>query len=196
MTQDHKAVSSAIAVRAADEPYYAALGKFIAAYALAEAGVHVLARIVVGIGDEQARVVFGGMRRQDLTERIKKLLRLRGASDEASAEVSECLDQLVAVGQHRHQFAHGLVSISERALVVTDITTAKSVASALSEAYSLELLDDLRSDCSAIWNRLTWIGSEEKMRYETGCRSEAPQLLAAMRGPWRYRRRVPAIGGR
>ena len=53
--------------------YFAELGRMIAAYARAEAGVHVLARHLSRVPDAKARAIFGRMRLPDLIEVIRQI---------------------------------------------------------------------------------------------------------------------------
>ena len=55
-----------------DAPYFAALGQFIAAYAEAEAGIHLVIRSLSGMGEEKAREVFGGQRVVDMVKCIQE----------------------------------------------------------------------------------------------------------------------------
>jgi hypothetical protein len=44
-----------------DKTHYEALGRFLASFANAEGAVHATARKLSGLGDEKARILFGGM---------------------------------------------------------------------------------------------------------------------------------------
>lgn len=45
---------------------FAAFGRFIASYALAEAGIHIAARFFSEMPDNKARIVFSGVRGKDV----------------------------------------------------------------------------------------------------------------------------------
>ena len=57
-----------------DTPYYQALGRFIVAYAGCEIAIHQLARKLIGIRDNRARVICAGMRIGDVITRTPALL--------------------------------------------------------------------------------------------------------------------------
>jgi hypothetical protein len=58
-----------------NEPYFAALGRFIVSYAMAEHQVHLLARHLSRLSDAKGRIIFSSMRLSDLSERVRGLLR-------------------------------------------------------------------------------------------------------------------------
>ena len=64
--------------------YFAELGRMIAAYARAEAGVHYLARHLSGLPDAKARAIFGRMRLPDLTDLIRQMMRINADHRRAS----------------------------------------------------------------------------------------------------------------
>jgi hypothetical protein len=74
--------------------YFAELGRMIAAYANAEAGVHVLARYLSGMPDAKARAIFGRMRLPDLIELIRQMMRVDEKPDGVNQEIDTCLIQL------------------------------------------------------------------------------------------------------
>ena len=64
--------------------YFAELGRMIAAYARAVAGVHYLARHLSGLPDAKARAIFGRMRLPDLTDLIRQMMRINADHRRAS----------------------------------------------------------------------------------------------------------------
>jgi hypothetical protein len=166
-----------------DEAYFAALGRFIASYASAEHSVHTVARKLSRLTDAKARIIFGGMRLGDLTERIRGLLRATRASDKKYNEIDACLIQLDLISEQRNKLVHRWVSYHDGLIWVSNITIAKVIGS--SETISLRMSDftNMNADCSAISYRLQFHG-----------RVGDPSLLKWARSPWRYKPAQPDAG--
>jgi hypothetical protein len=90
-----------------DDPYFAALGKFIASNASAEHTVHSTARRPSHPTEAKARIIFSGMRLGDLVERIRGLLRATKVSDKKYNEIDACLVQLEAISEQRNKLIAG-----------------------------------------------------------------------------------------
>src|SRR5262249_52963539 len=82
--------------------YYAAFGKFIAAFALAEAGVHIAVRHFSGMSDAKARITFGGAPTSVLTWNLRQFTK----GTEHSEETETLLAQLDAISDVRNKFVH------------------------------------------------------------------------------------------
>ena len=63
-----------------DDKYYAAIGRFIVAYASAESTIHQIARKLSRLKENRARILFGGMRIGDITTRMRALLKISNRS--------------------------------------------------------------------------------------------------------------------
>ena len=86
-----------------DDPYFAALGRFIVGYASAEQELHKLARRLSQVTDAKGRIIFSGMRLGDLAERVRGLLRVTNASEKLYSEVDTCILQLDHIGAQRNK---------------------------------------------------------------------------------------------
>jgi hypothetical protein len=172
-----------------DAPSFEALGRFVTAYAQAEAEVHQLARRLIVVSDAKARIILGGMRLTHVAHIIRRLLALKKATSKFK-EVDACLTQLEAVSKERDKLVHRYVSYAEKALRATNRLTAKSIANAEDDAYSERDLTEMELDCRAIAVRLA-LARVPALRKHAG--SEAKSALYA---PWRYKPKpAPRQGG-
>jgi hypothetical protein len=159
--------------------YFAELGRMIAAYASAEAGVHFLARYLSGLPDAKARAVFGGMRLPDLAERIRRMMRVDKIPDNIYQDVDACLVQLGAIANQRHKLVHRNVESSEAYLSVSNSLTAKSLAGIEADVFSYLDLESVKLDCIAIFQRFLAIVSPDILGQDA--------INAFVRAPWRYK---------
>jgi hypothetical protein len=173
-----------------DEPYFAALGKFIASYAMAEHGIHLLARALTRLSDAKARIIFSGMRLGDLTDRIRGLLRASKASEKRCREVDACLVQLGLIADQRNKIVHRFISYSAGAIVVTNFVIAKSTMALEFDRFSISDFGNMESDCVAISLR---IGVVADARHR---KSAKPDLIKWAGLPWRYKPRRPSATSR
>jgi hypothetical protein len=175
--------------------YFEWLGRFVTSYAKAEAAVHVLARKLSGLDDLRARVVFGGMRLGDLTDRARQMFRMdlqpdifaagdrrpRSQVDYDYMDVTLThLDKIAAI---RHELVHRMVTYIEHSLVVSNSFTAKSYASAQSRSVSLGDLKAMEDDCGKIFLRLFLVTDRTAL---TGA-LDAAQIETLVSLPWRYK---------
>lgn len=163
-----------------DDPYFAALGRFVVSYASAEHEVHGLARRLSRVTDAKGRVIFRGMRLGDLTDRIRGLLEVTKASIRIHDEVDACLRQLGNIADERNKLVHRLVLYRKQHILVTNLPIAKSTASAEIETFTLSELESMDLDCLAIRLRLGRVHN----------RKSRPNLNREMvewiHRPWRY----------
>jgi hypothetical protein len=143
----------------ADEPaLYEAIGRFVTAFASAEAGVHLIARKLSGLDDEIGRALFKGMRLTDMIERVRALLRIEpedrsrpAFACEAATIVEACLTQLVLISGQRHNLVHRVTGCGASGIFVTNVLNSKSYDNAEFETYTLTELMALTSDCQDIF---------------------------------------------
>lgn len=111
-----------------DDPYFAALGRFIVSYANTEHDVHGLARQLSHVTDAKGRIIFSGMRLGDLADRIRGLLQVTKASARICDEVDACLRQLGDIANERNKLVHRFVMYRKQEILVTNLPIAKSTA--------------------------------------------------------------------
>lgn len=164
--------------------YYESFGRFISAYAHAEAGVHIAARQHSGLVEEKARVLFGGMSLSSLSEKLRKLTEVTSHFD----DVDQSLTQLDIIAKERDKLVHRLISYdAKEGFKVTDQLTVKSVGSADHRNFTLEELKAMEGDCYAIFYRLS-LSSRE-----AGVPKYLPPWISflGMTAPWRYTPQSP-----
>jgi hypothetical protein len=133
-----------------EERTYSLFGRFVAAYALAESGLHIAVRHFSGMPDEKARIVFAGMRHADIVERLRALIPAEKAN-----ELESLLDHLSEISEARNQFVHRLIEYTHGVgLSVTNKLTCKSEPDANPRLFSREDLECLEFDCRLIFDRL------------------------------------------
>lgn len=137
-----------------DEAEYAQLGRFITAFTNAEP-VHMLARKLSGMPDAKARLVFGGIRLGDLTDRIRAMMRLDNVEAKAYADVDACLSQLNLIAKRRHRLLHRASTYFAGEIVVTDVMTARSIVNLEVDRIAYNDFSAMFSDCLAIFGRLS-----------------------------------------
>jgi hypothetical protein len=162
-----------------DEPYMAALGRFIVAYAMAEHQVHLLARHLTRLSDAKARIIFSSMRLGDLSERIRGLLRVNKASQKRFNETDVCLQQLDLIARQRNSLVHRFVRYHNKRILVTNIVISKSIETAEEQVFTKDDLEHMDDDCTAITLRLRMLcGGGIKIK---------PDVRKWIREPWRYK---------
>jgi hypothetical protein len=179
-TTDLAAAFATTALSQDETAYFAALGRMIAAYAGAEAGVQFLARYLSGLSDAKARAVFGGMRLPDLTDRIRQMMRIDKRPKGISDDVEDCLAQLNVIAKQRHKLVHRMVEYAGSHLSVSNALTAKSLAAIEADVFSERDLRNTEIDSGLIFLRLLRVVAPDRP-YEN------PEVEAFVRGPWRYR---------
>jgi hypothetical protein len=169
-----------------DDPYFAALGRFIVRYAAAEHQVHGLAIRLAGITEAKGRIIFSGMRLGDLAERVRGLLRATKASERLYSEVDACVTQIDIIGTQRNKLVHRFSMYHSGAIFVTNLPTAKSEAAIEGQSFTLADLTQMTTDCLCITLRLLYVKAKKPTT------KEDRETLRWSRGPWRYKPPPPA----
>jgi hypothetical protein len=130
---------------------FAAIGRFLVGYAIAEGAVHVATRHFSGIDDASARIIFAGMRLRDLQERLRALTQ----SKPIYKEIDECLTQLSLIRDERDKIVHRHVEFdASTGLKVHNILISKKIEDSEWDTFTARQLADLEADCEAIFYRL------------------------------------------
>jgi hypothetical protein len=161
----------------ADEKHYAELGRFVTAYAAAEAAVHMLARRLSGMSDDIARIAFGGTRLEDVIARVRGMMRIQKLNAATVEEVETCLAQLKLIADRRHRIVHRSSTFFDNAIVVTNVLTAKSLPAEV-DKFKWEELSAMYGDCLAIYLRLGQVVRKEERELEHA---------GIVYSPWRYK---------
>ncbi|MCC0000214.1 MAG: hypothetical protein H6870_14775 [Methylobacteriaceae bacterium] len=141
-------------LREEEKGYYAAVGRLVTSYARAEAAARVsVRRASPGLSDKQARIIFGGMRFPDLSERLMRLAK-EICDQEWIAELQTLLDQFALIGTQRDRIAHMSSEYDyQLGLVVSNALTAKDADKPESHTFSLPDLVAMADDCDLIFTR-------------------------------------------
>lgn len=168
-------------MQAEDTPYFSALGRFVSAYAQAEAGVHAVARHLSGMKITYAAVIFGQMTLPQLTSCIRLFLEVpsqeHGTGIPAVArhlDIESCLAQINIIALERHKVVHRPASWAGDVLTFSNILTAKKTFEQTS--FGISDLNKMRIDCIAIYLRLFWVVHPDQR--DAG-------LLEFVHAPWR-----------
>lgn len=164
-----------------DEPYYAAIGRFIVQYAACEGAVHMLARRLSKIKDDRARLLFGGMRTGDVIDRIRAMWRFRKHSAASTQELESCLSHYDVMGTCRDKIAHRFTSYKSGSILVSNLLTAKNLVHAEQDIFSLEDLTNLYSDCIRLYLRFEDIYQAKWMKSPHDA-----MMRKIVRIAWRY----------
>jgi hypothetical protein len=159
-----------------EDRIFSAFGRFIASYALAEAGVHIAARFFSGMPDKKARIMFKDMRIVDVSDRLIQL-----APKESGVE--EVASQLTLISGARNQFVHRLIEYKHgEGLSVTNRLTSKAASEAEPRIFSLAELEHMEIDCRVIFGRFLLICDQPS---NLGVHVDIS--LMGLFGPWRYK---------
>jgi hypothetical protein len=150
-------------------PFFESIGRFIAAYALAEAGVHQVARKLSGLSDEKARTIFGQMRFGDLCECVRRMAKVDQLRSDVFAEVDDCLTQIKLVSARRHKLVHRYVTYQDGNISVTNALTAKFYSSFEVEVFSIDDLVAMSDDCTRAYVHIARVVAPEE--YRNACTS-------------------------
>ncbi len=121
--------------------YFGQLGRMVATYARAEAGVHLLARHLSGLPDAEARAQFSGMRLSDLTKLVRRKMRTNDTPENIHREVNACLVQLGVIANQRNKLVHRMVEHTGSHLSVSNALTA-SLAKLEADSFSKRDLEE------------------------------------------------------
>ena len=158
--------------------HYEAVGRFITAFATAEAAVHILARKLTGLPDETARALLSGMRLSDVTDRIRAMMRINKLDASIQAEIDACLIQLNNIGERRHRLVHRTSIFHDGALLVSNVMINKTAANSEMDAFKEPELKTMKSDARIIYLRLNKISNPDHHNAE---------LNSILQQPWRYK---------
>lgn len=136
-----------------ENDYFAAIGRLVTEYAVAEAAAFMLTLWASKLPEENARIIFGGMRFSDLKERLVRLIAAH--HPDFSDELDKNLKQLNIIGIERDKLAHRSVAYYDKiGVLVSNAMTAKYLERAEAHIFSIEQLEAMRTDCSRIFLRL------------------------------------------
>lgn len=162
--------------------YFAAVGRFLVAFAEVEGSVHIAARILSGLSDRRARILLGGVRLNELIGKIRELMRLK-RNDLYFAELDACLSQVEVLSKQRNKLVHRDVDLAKDGFVVTNESVARSLSRIEQEMFTVHDLELMRNDCVRIYVRLLMAAAGRKHWPNAEPNLGIPQI----HGPWHYK---------
>jgi hypothetical protein len=165
-----------------EDMFFAAFGRFMAAYSLADAGFHIAVRHFSKLPDDWARLVFGGMRMVDVIKNLRAFI--SGTSSKNA--VDELVEHFNDIGDARDQFAHRIFNFDTKgSLRITDELTCKVSENSTLHHFTLPELMAMALDCQMIFGRLIVECGQMNQLHHSGL--AWPDLL----GSWHYIRPQP-----
>lgn len=167
--------------------YWYALGKFVHRYAEIELTLHQVLRIVSGLNEQTAKVIFSGARVGGTKDMIKRFYTAR--KKPLPDELARAFERIDSLTKARDRLLHNGIQFERGKAIVTD--ESKNMAErAFKHTVSTADLDDLEADAITVNACLNifWI------------RERRPDLLNApthqgwaelARSPWRYKQPKP-----
>jgi hypothetical protein len=166
--------------------YFESLGRFIAAYANAEASVHDLTRTISKLSEDKARVIFAGMRLSELATRVRAMLRSDKADEATYNEIDACLVQLDTIAEDRNRLVHRSINYIQGQFHVTNMYTARTQEGIEFHRFTKTALDDMAYDCRSIFLRLLAVSHPETTK------NDPPIFAELLKQPWRYKPAQPS----
>jgi hypothetical protein len=172
-----------------DTPHYEAVGRFVTSFAGAEGAVHMLARHLSGLPDQKARIIFGGMRLNDVMKIVRDMAKIDNLPAETFAVIDSCLAQLNAIAMRRHNIVHQSSIFFDGKLLSSDAFTSRSATIIRRDSFNVKELSDMQSDCGRIYLRLARIFLPDSELRPTQTSSTLEDVI--YRSAWRYKPAPP-----
>ncbi len=165
-----------------DSKHYAALGRFVAMYAAAEAGAHVALRKISGFDDDIARFLWGNKRLADVTGAIRKLLPKSNISNVQKEMLLEALTQLHHLSDARGRLVHRIFEVVDDDTISTSNQAhEKALENAQTETFTLTELTCMEHDAFLISRQFTLISEPSKIA------GDVEKLYEVLMTPWSYK---------
>jgi hypothetical protein len=165
--------------KSAEPPFpqhYERLGRFVERYARAEVAFHMTFRFYSQMPLEEARLLFGGARVDDLIRHTKSLMTLHNVKQSLIDDYKEILDHFIPIKDVRNKLIHWLLNFPEfpaPGFRMSNIAIVKKMRDMDTKTVSLSNLEEMGDDLMKIWICLTY-------------RHIMPNLALDTSEPWRY----------
>jgi hypothetical protein len=145
------------------QPYYAALGEFIAKFAMTEQLMQLLLREVANVEDSVAKSIFSGTRVEAATQYIRRITEAQNVSEEKTKGLFRAFDQLSIIRIVRNDLIHiGAGDFDENwNSVVSNALVAHAERTVRETAISPKIIASLIRDLELISNHLLIYGRRE-----------------------------------
>jgi hypothetical protein len=138
--------------------YYAALGRFVSAFAGVEGMVFALLTEMAGVSYEVGQAVFSGVRAEVGVDHIKRLAHLQhpelnqpALEELMSPDVAACLPRIGPISKVRNSILHYGVLVGQQGLPYTvNVRAPIPGKPGIPEPVSLTMLDDMAADLKKI----------------------------------------------
>lgn len=163
-------------------PMLRALGLFIMNYAKVETAIQMYARRLIGINDDQARILLSGLRVHDVVSRISLLLLKTQRSEPEREEFRDLSEHLTTITNARDSLVHhGTTFVANDRVLSHKAFVSRDSNKFPSQEFTLEQLNALVDDCAFMFIRFTAI--LEPQLWEIG---NTALLKEEAYQPWRY----------
>lgn len=160
-----------------EKQYFEEVGRFITAYAKAEAAAHMNLRKFSMVSDQVGRLLFSGLRISDSSKKLRDMV-LLNADEKTAKEVTSLLDQLDIISEERNRLVHYSSDyVHEMGLVTSNKFTVRSEAHLIERTFSLLELQNMTLDCMQIFIRFLSVYLNQDNPSE--------------RHPWLHKRALP-----
>jgi hypothetical protein len=163
--------------------YWEALGRFIDAFAAVETHMQITLWHYADVTVGTARAIFSGVRTDTAASLIRRLMEVNDPGDEARKELTYLFKRLDLINTIRNDIVHYGARFSGGEAIVSTALKAHTQQRVRETTVSPEILDDLTYDLRKIVAHL----SIHRARHKMPDRILAPDFLAVLRAPWRYR---------
>lgn len=164
-------------------PMWRAIGLLISNYAKVEILLHIYARRLIGLDEQQSRILLSNLKAHEVTKCIKELLPLSSASTDDIKEFEVLSSQIKDITDARHLIVHNGVTFNSGNEVFTHKKfVSKTTSSYQEDRFSLEQLHAMVDDCGCIATRLTALTDPSIWSFV----GEAEEFKAFVFSPWRY----------
>ncbi len=139
-------------------PMLRALGLFIMNYAKVETAIQEYARSLIGINDDQARILLSGRRVHDLVSTISDLLPKTQRSERECEEFRRLSVHLTRITKARDSLVHhGVTFVEDHRVLSHKAFVSRDRNKFPSQEFTLEQLHALVDDCAFMFIRLAAI---------------------------------------
>lgn len=167
-----------------DTKYYYFFGRFMHRFSMAETGIHILFRKLLGLPDLEARAINSGMRPPQVEKTVKSIFKYRNMAVELS-EIETTLSQFEAINTLRDALVHRHVDITEYELRVHNVFSAKTREGIEIMELNIDDIVMATQDLNIIILRLGKLADPHHAEWND------PDIRELLAGAWQYKPRPP-----
>jgi hypothetical protein len=141
---------------AGHDAFYAALGRFIATFAIVENTCHGVFHHICGLPQDAARALIGGRELSTVTSVLNRTVKAR-EPQERQDEVQALIDQINTISELRHALIHRETGVWQDDITASNMATAKYLESIEMLRLDLKHITNATDDLNCIHVRLLFI---------------------------------------